>query len=178
MKAHRLPPKAAASGYPAGGREPHEVIAVKVSLLSIGQRGGRSKREGEDLLVDGYLRRTEQYAVAEGIRVASEAAFWAAVESASGRVAAKAMLMDGGGRQLTSVEFAGAIAGFRDRGVQHIVIGIGGADGWTAASRERADLLVSMGRMTLPHSLARLLAAEQIYRAMTILAGHPYHCGH
>ena len=86
--------------------------------------------------------------------------------------------MDSGGRLLTSEDFAGAIGDFRDRGVQQIVVGIGGADGWTAEAKKRADLLVSMGRLTLPHGLARVVAAEQIYRAMTILAGHPYHCGH
>lgn len=86
--------------------------------------------------------------------------------------------MDSGGRLLTSEDFAGAIGDFRDRGVQQIVVGIGGADGWTAEAKQRADLLVSMGRLTLPHGLARVVAAEQIYRAMTILAGHPYHCAH
>lgn len=151
---------------------------MRISLISIGAKGGRSKREGEELLVEGYLKRTSRYTGADGLWVETEAGFWAAVESAAGRAAAKAVLMDIGGRLLTSGEFAGAIADFRDRGAQRIVVGIGGADGWTAEARARADLLVSMGRLTLPHSLARVVAAEQIYRAMTILAGHPYHCGH
>jgi 23S rRNA (pseudouridine1915-N3)-methyltransferase len=58
------------------------------------------------------------------------------------------------------------------------VLAIGPADGWSAEARQRADLLLSLGRMTLPHQLARVVLAEQVYRAFTILAGHPYHSGH
>ena len=151
---------------------------LKITLISVGSKAPRAKRETEDLLVDSYLKRTSRFAEAAGLWVAAEPHFWQAVDAAAGRSPAKAILMDGGGRQLTSVEFADAIGGFRDRGAQQIIVGIGGADGWTPAARARADLVVAMGRMTLPHSLARVVAAEQIYRAMTILAGHPYHCGH
>jgi 23S rRNA (pseudouridine1915-N3)-methyltransferase len=62
--------------------------------------------------------------------------------------------------------------------VQHIVFAIGPADGWTEAERLRAGLLLSLGPMTLAHSLARLVMAEQVYRAFAILSGHPYHSGH
>jgi 23S rRNA (pseudouridine1915-N3)-methyltransferase len=55
---------------------------------------------------------------------------------------------------------------------------IGPADGWSDTARQRADLLLSLGRITLPHQLARVVLAEQVYRAFTILAGHPYHSGH
>jgi 23S rRNA (pseudouridine1915-N3)-methyltransferase len=58
------------------------------------------------------------------------------------------------------------------------MLAIGPADGWSVAARQRADLLVSFGRLTLPHQLARVVLAEQVYRALTILAGHPYHTGH
>lgn len=58
------------------------------------------------------------------------------------------------------------------------VLAIGPADGWSPEARVRADLVVSFGPMTLPHSLARVVLAEQVYRALTILAGHPYHSGH
>jgi 23S rRNA (pseudouridine1915-N3)-methyltransferase len=66
----------------------------------------------------------------------------------------------------------------RDDGAQHLVFAIGPADGWSDAARERAQLLLSLGPMTMAHSLARLVLAEQIYRATTILSGHPYHSGH
>jgi 23S rRNA (pseudouridine1915-N3)-methyltransferase len=59
-----------------------------------------------------------------------------------------------------------------------MVFAIGPADGWSEAARERAQLLLSLGPMTLAHALARLVVAEQLYRAFTILSGHPYHAGH
>ncbi len=58
------------------------------------------------------------------------------------------------------------------------MLAIGPADGWSTAARARAGLLLSFGAITLPHELARVVLAEQIYRALTILAGHPYHSGH
>ena len=61
---------------------------------------------------------------------------------------------------------------------EHIVLAIGPADGWSAPARARASLLLSFGPITLPHELARVVLAEQLYRALTILAGHPYHSGH
>ena len=151
---------------------------MKISLISIGPRRGRKKREGEDVLVTEYLRRAGRYCEITGAWVESEADFWEAMDVAPGRVRGKVILMDGGGRLLTSEEFAQVMGGYRDGAAQHVVVGIGGADGWTAGSKARADVVVSMGRLTLPHSLARVVAAEQIYRAMTVLAGHPYHCGH
>lgn len=159
-------------------RSGYGYLLMRISLVSIGAKRGRGKREAEDSLVDCYLRRSGRYVSIEGVWVETEAAFWGVIDNTAGRMAARSILMDGGGRMMTSVEFAGAIADCRDRGVQSIVVGIGGADGWTADAKSRADLVVSMGRFTLPHSLARVVAAEQIYRAMTILAGHPYHCGH
>jgi 23S rRNA (pseudouridine1915-N3)-methyltransferase len=65
-----------------------------------------------------------------------------------------------------------------DEGTQQIVFAIGPANGWSEAARARAQLLLSLGPMTLAHSLARLVMAEQIYRAYAILTGHPYHAGH
>jgi 23S rRNA (pseudouridine1915-N3)-methyltransferase len=79
---------------------------------------------------------------------------------------------------MTSEDFAAWLGKRRDDGAQHLVFAIGPADGWSAAARERAQLLLSFGPMTMAHSLARLVVAEQIYRATTILSGHPYHSGH
>jgi len=59
-----------------------------------------------------------------------------------------------------------------------VLFAVGPADGWSAEARNRAQLLLSLGAMTLPHELARVVLAEQVYRACTILAGHPYHSGH
>ena len=63
-------------------------------------------------------------------------------------------------------------------GAQQIVFAIGPADGWSKDARGRAQLLLSFGPLTLAHALARVVLAEQLYRAFTILAGHPYHAGH
>ncbi len=83
--------------------------------------------------------------------------------------------MDERGKTLTSREFAGALEKFQDQGARHACFLIGGADGLAKDLRAEADLVVSFGRMTLPHMLARTVLAEQLYRAATILAGHPYH---
>ena len=66
----------------------------------------------------------------------------------------------------------------RDQGQQSLFFAIGPADGWSEEARKRANLLLSLGPMTLPHELARVVLSEQIYRAFTILSGHPYHTGH
>ncbi len=81
------------------------------------------------------------------------------------------------GRGATSGELAGFLASERDRGAKSLWFAIGGAEGLDAAIRERARAAFSFGAMTLPHQLVRILAAEQIYRAMTIISGHPYHRG-
>jgi len=82
---------------------------------------------------------------------------------------------DGRGAALSSRAFAEDIRRARDSAVPNYVLAIGGADGLAPSFRESAALVLSFGEMTWPHQLARILAAEQIYRATTILAGHPYH---
>lgn len=79
---------------------------------------------------------------------------------------------------MSSESFAAWLGAQRDEGTQHIVFAIGPASGWSDAARGRARMLLSLGRFTLAHSLARVVMAEQIYRASTILTGHPYHTGH
>ena len=83
--------------------------------------------------------------------------------------------LDEGGRALDSRAFAERIAKWRDDGVEALVLAIGGADGHGDKLIARADLRLAFGPMTWPHQLVRLMLAEQLYRAVTILAGHPYH---
>ncbi len=83
--------------------------------------------------------------------------------------------LDERGRDLTSPELADRMGRWRDDGVQDLAFAIGGADGLSRAVRDRADLLLAFGRATWPHLLVRAMLAEQIYRAQTILSGHPYH---
>ncbi len=85
------------------------------------------------------------------------------------------ILLDERGKSLDSQGFADLIAGFRDNGRRDLVIAIGGADGLDPALYERADATLCLGKLTWPHQLVRILLAEQLYRAVTILSGHPYH---
>jgi 23S rRNA (pseudouridine1915-N3)-methyltransferase len=107
-----------------------------------------------------------------------EDAFSAWMDHSKGRTGIYSILLDSRGKQLTSEEFARTLVKLRDEGQQRIVLAIGPANGWSAATRRRAQLLFSLGQITLPHELASAVLAEQTYRALTILAGHPYHSGH
>lgn len=83
--------------------------------------------------------------------------------------------MDERGKTLSSKEFAGKIAKIATDGATDIQFIIGGADGLAPSIRERADFILSFGKQTWPHMLARIMLIEQIYRAQKILDGHPYH---
>jgi len=85
------------------------------------------------------------------------------------------VVFDERGRAADSAAFAGFIGRERDAGRKAMWFAIGGSEGLDGAVRARATAVYSFGAMTLPHQLVRILAAEQIYRAMTILSGHPYH---
>ena len=85
------------------------------------------------------------------------------------------ILLDEKGEMLSSVELARRLEGWRDAGRREVRFLIGGADGFSDADRASADLLLSFGRATWPHLLARAMLAEQLFRATSILANHPYH---
>jgi len=85
------------------------------------------------------------------------------------------MLLDERGKNLSSEDFAGRIGLLRDGGRKGLMIAIGGADGHDQSLRDQAELMVSFGALTWPHQLVRVMLGEQLYRAATILAGHPYH---
>jgi 23S rRNA (pseudouridine1915-N3)-methyltransferase len=85
------------------------------------------------------------------------------------------VLLDERGRQLSSEELAALLGRWRDEGVRETRFLIGAADGHGDAVRAKADLLLGFGAMTWPHLLARAMLAEQLWRATSILAGHPYH---
>ena len=78
-------------------------------------------------------------------------------------------------RPATSRDFAQSIAKLRDRGARRLAFAIGGADGLDTSLLERADQTLAFGAQTWPHALVRAMLAEQVYRAVTILAGSPYH---
>ena len=85
------------------------------------------------------------------------------------------IVLDEKGRQLGSVDFANLLGRWRDEGAREARFLIGAADGHEAATREKADLLLAFGAATWPHLLARAMLAEQLWRATSILSGHPYH---
>ncbi|CAN7344941.1 23S rRNA (pseudouridine(1915)-N(3))-methyltransferase RlmH [Rhizobium sp. LjRoot30] len=85
------------------------------------------------------------------------------------------ILLDERGKALDSEAFATTVGQYRDNGKRDLMIAIGGADGLDPALYDRADATFCLGKMTWPHQLVRILIAEQLYRAVTILSGHPYH---
>lgn len=85
------------------------------------------------------------------------------------------VVLDPRGKSLSSEDFSARVRIDRDRGVPALCLIIGGADGLSEALRTRADVLLAFGAATFPHQLVRVMLAEQVYRATTILSGHPYH---
>jgi 23S rRNA (pseudouridine1915-N3)-methyltransferase len=151
---------------------------MKVTLAAVLSRQVRSKSEHGDRLIEEYIQRTTRYAACTSELFDSQAGLLTWLDRQVGRTRAYVVLLDSRGQEYSSEEFAGRIGRLRDEGTQRLVLAIGPADGWSAEVRQRADVLLSLGRMTLPHQLARVVLAEQVYRAFTILAGHPYHSGH
>ncbi|MEO5493892.1 MAG: 23S rRNA (pseudouridine(1915)-N(3))-methyltransferase RlmH [Sphingomonas sp.] len=129
---------------------------------------GRIGRSPEAELVDRYLKR-----VAWPTRVTE-------LPDTGGKMPAidpqtRIVLLDETGDAPASVAFADRLGKWRDDGVREVRFLIGAADGFTDADRAEADWLVSFGRLTWPHMLARAMLAEQLWRASSILANHPYH---
>jgi 23S rRNA (pseudouridine1915-N3)-methyltransferase len=139
---------------------------------------GRSPDKSFAALTALYVGRIAAYGVIESTFFPSEKSFFEWIDRQRSRVVPIAALLDSRGRQLSSEQFAEWLGKQRDEGQQTIVFAIGPADGWSEEARKRAHLLLSLGPMTLPHELARVVLSEQIYRAFTILSGHPYHTGH
>ena len=139
---------------------------------------GKTKEAAFRALTEEYLKRVSRYVSAESHEVANEAALLDLAESTSGRTRPVLVLLDARGRQFTSEEFAELLRDQQDRGTQNLFFGVGPADGFSDKGRGAADLILSFGKMTLAHELARVVLLEQIYRAFTILKGHPYHTGH
>jgi 23S rRNA (pseudouridine1915-N3)-methyltransferase len=152
------------------------VFPMNLTLAHIGARPG-SKDEFEALTAV-YLGRCAGFAHCRAEAFRTEEAMLKWLEKLEGRTPVVAVLLDSRGRQMTSEAFATWLGKLRDQGTQQIVFAIGPASGWSDEARQRAQLLLSFGPMTMAHSLARLVMAEQIYRAITILTGHPYHGGH
>jgi 23S rRNA (pseudouridine1915-N3)-methyltransferase len=124
------------------------------------------------------VSRISKYQQLEACDLASEAALLKLLERTAGRTAPLLVLLDARGKQLSSEELAAFIEAQQSADVQQLIFAVGPADGFSEATRGMAAKLLSLGKMTLPHELARVVLLEQIYRAFTILRRHPYHCGH
>jgi 23S rRNA (pseudouridine1915-N3)-methyltransferase len=138
---------------------------------------GKTKEAAIQSLSAEYLKRISRYNACDGSEFSSEVALLKTVEQ-KGRTAPVLVLMDSRGKKVSSEELAEFVRGHLERGTQELVFAIGPSDGWSEGTTSRANTKLSMGKMTLPHELARVVLLEQIYRAFTILHGHPYHGGH
>ena len=139
---------------------------------------GKTKEPAIQSLSAEYLKRISRYVQTDSHELSAESALLKLADRASGRTAPVLILLDARGRQFTSEELANLLRDQQDRGTQNLLFGIGPADGFSDEARAAADLILSFGKMTLAHELARVVLLEQIYRAFTILKGHPYHTGH
>jgi len=154
---------------------------MRLHLIAV----GRLRAGPERSLIDDYLTRLDRTGRPLGLGpaqehevedrkgggMAAEAALLARAVPAGARLVA----LDERGLGLTSPDFAARIAAARDAGAPALAFVIGGADGLDPALRARCDWALSLGAMVWPHALARVMLAEQLYRAATILAGSPYH---
>ncbi len=139
---------------------------------------GRTKSAPIQSLTAEYMKRLAHYAGCDAHELASESALLKLVEKSTGRTQPVLILLDPRGRQLTSEEIANFLEYHQSHDTQELLFAVGPADGWSDATRAAAKTVLSFGKITLPHELARVVLLEQLYRGFTILKGHPYHGGH
>jgi 23S rRNA (pseudouridine1915-N3)-methyltransferase len=156
---------------------------VKIKIAWI----GKTKEPAIQALTDEYLKRISRYVQVEGFTLRDEAALLEMCGRASaqaGKAKAKSgakstlVLMDSRGKGFSSEQFAKFLGDYQDHNPLPLVFAVGGADGFSNAACGAAQHTISLGKMTLAHELARVVLLEQVYRAFTILKGHPYHSGH
>lgn len=149
--------------------------------ITISAIGKLKKNTPEDILIQDYLKKTKWPVVIKEFEEKKTLTVDQLKEAESNLLLSsvpqggKIIALDERGKTPSSREFAELIGKWLDDGVQSISFLIGGANGHSEKLREQSDYKLSFGRMTLPHMLARVVLAEQIYRAKTILDGHPYH---
>jgi 23S rRNA (pseudouridine1915-N3)-methyltransferase len=141
---------------------------------------GKTKEAAIQALTDEYLKRISRYAEIEGIALRDEAALLQGSKTGKGgkRNPSTLVLLDSRGKQFSSEEFAAFLRDYQDRNPLPLIFAIGPADGFSETVRAAAQHVISLGKITLAHELARVVLLEQIYRGFTILKGHPYHSGH
>ena len=144
---------------------------MKALILAIGKR---KKNSPEAAILAEYIKRSSWEIIVQEKDNATqdeEATFLQANIPHN----AKVIVLDERGENMKSTELAAKIASWQLNGTSEICFLIGGADGHLQSTRDKADHILSFGKLTLPHMLMRAVLAEQIYRIQTIIAGHPYH---
>lgn len=140
---------------------------------------GKTKEPAIAALTEEYLKRISRYVPVEGVTLRDEAALIALCRNGTkGGTKYTLALLDSRGTECSSEEFAQFLGDYQDRNPLPLVFAIGGSNGFSAEVRGVAQQTISLGKMTLAHELARVVLLEQVYRAFTILKGHPYHSGH
>ncbi|MEP6645174.1 MAG: 23S rRNA (pseudouridine(1915)-N(3))-methyltransferase RlmH [Acidobacteriaceae bacterium] len=139
---------------------------------------GKTKLPAIQLLTDEYLARLSHHAETEGFALKDEAALLKFGQPDVRPVRSMLVLLDSSGKQFSSEELAKWIGDHRDGNPMPLLFAIGPASGFSQDAKNAAGLILSLGRMTIAHELARVVLLEQLYRAFTILKGHPYHLRH
>jgi 23S rRNA (pseudouridine1915-N3)-methyltransferase len=147
-------------------------VKIKVAWI------GKTKDAAIQSLTDEYLKRLSRYAEVDGVTLKDEAALLKLCAREARPSRHTLVLLDGRGKPLSSEELAKFVGDYQDRNPLPLLFAVGAADGFTDQALQAATLVLSLGRMTLAHELARVVLLEQLYRAFTILKGHPYHLGH
>ena len=139
---------------------------------------GKTKNPAIQTLTGEYVKRLRQFAEVEGVSLKDETALLKLC-GRDGHGARRGLtLFDSRGKQLSSEEFAQFLRERQERNPVPMVFAVGPADGFGETALKQADSVVSLGKITIAHELARVVVLEQLYRAFTILKGHPYHLGH
>ena len=139
---------------------------------------GKTKEPAIQSLTSEYLKRLTRYADAQGIALKDESALVKLCGRDARPVRHTLVLLESHGKQFSSEEWARFLGEYQDRNPLPLLFVVGPADGFAAETCKAASMVLSLGKMTLAHELARVVLLEQLYRAFTILKGHPYHLGH
>jgi len=140
---------------------------MRLAIIAV----GKLKERGLAELCDEYQKRCRTLLPFDRFEAKDEAAAWERADKLPGPT----VVLDERGEQIDSPTLAAWLRGWQARAERNVAFLIGGADGFSDGDRDRADRLLGLSRLTLPHRFAQVLLCEQIYRAATLLTGHPYH---
>jgi len=149
-------------------------VKIKVAWI------GKTKEPAIEALTGEYLKRISRYAEVAGVALKDEAAVLSLAggeQQKQKKERHKLVLLDSRGKQFSSEELSEFLQREQVNAIP-LLFAIGGSDGFSEEARRNAGFTLSLGKMTLPHELARVVLVEQLYRAFTILKNHPYHLGH